>query len=190
MKIQRPRIVTHTIAGILPSGHPHTVAAVTQTEMDNLVLGNGAVHTIIDADGITTVTETSLALPNAAGAPATFIFPGEFNCKGSTRVFLNIHAISLVGSASLDVIIEFQSPHYAAQWTPSADGIARNINRAGHIINIAAAGNYLLQTRVETPHFEKVRFGFGGNGAAAAGTEIWVTWFTDGQPSLLPDVTN
>jgi hypothetical protein len=117
----------------------------------------------------------------------------EFDLYDNRQVFLDIHIVAFGagGMANLLAVAEYQSPEYPRFWVPSLEGIARTVGtRAGHTLTMAAVGNYVMASRQEHRHFNKVRFLFQADAAVDAATEIWVTWYSDGAPSMLSEVTN
>jgi len=194
-RLQRPRIVTHNPTGAFQHGAPVTAAAVTQTQIDDLLLGNGvSTHTIqrSPVGGVVQPvdTVTSQTLPVVATGNE---FQMEFDIYDFRQVFLNVHIVNFgaAGMSNLYVRVDKQSPEYPRFWVPSLEGVARTVGTAvGHTIALAAVGNYVVASRQEHRHFNKVRFSFQADLAVDAATEIWVSWYTDGAPSMLSEVTN
>jgi hypothetical protein len=142
---------------------------------------------MVRPDG-TFATVPAIVLPVT---PAWFT-TGEYDVWDCRQVFLNVHIVSLAGAITqLDCYIETQNPDYPEMWCPSLEGVARNVGTvAGHTITLGAVGDYVVASRQEHRHISKVRFNFQADAAIAAGTEIWATWYTDGAPSRLTEVTN
>jgi hypothetical protein len=195
-RLQRPRIVTHNaVAGAFANGEPCTAAAVAQTQVDDLLLGNGVSTQLIQRPPVGGVvqpidTVTSQLLPIVASGNE---FQMEVNVYDARQVFLNVHVVNFGGGgmSNLYARIDKQSPEYPRFWVPSLEGIARNVGTAvGHTITMNAVGNYVIASRQEHRHFQKVRFSFQADLAVDATTEIWVSWYTDGAPSRVTEVTN
>jgi len=132
---------------------------------------------------------TAIVLPVT---PAWFV-TGPFNVAAARQVFLNVHVVDfgLGGMANLNVLIETRNSDYPEMWSPSLEGVARNVGTVvGHTITLAAVGNYVVASREEHRHFDQVRFSFQADAAIDNDTEIWATWYTDGAPSRLTEVTN
>jgi len=135
-------------------------------------------------------TVTSQTLPVVATGNE---FQMEFDIYDFRQVFLNVHIVNFgaAGMSNLYVRVDKQSPEYPRFWVPSLEGVARTVGTAvGHTIALAAVGNYVVASRQEHRHFNKVRFSFQADLAVDAATEIWVSWYTDGAPSMLSEVTN
>lgn len=194
-RLQRPRIVAHNQTGTFQHGYPATTAAVTQTQVDDLLLGDGVSTQTIQRPPVGGVvqpidTVTSQALPVVASGVE---FQMEFDVYDFRQVFLNVHIVNFgaAGMTNLYVRVDKQSPEYPRFWVPSLEGIARNVGTAvGHTIGLAAVGNYVVASRQEHRHFQKVRFSFQADLATDGATEIWVSWYTDGAPSRVTEVTN
>jgi hypothetical protein len=136
----------------------------------------------------------SIDTVNAITLPVTptWFTTGPFEVYDCRQVFLNVHVVSLAGAITqLDVLIEVQNPDYPQLWLPSLEGVARNVGTvAGHTITLGAVGDYVVASRQEHRSISAVRFSFQADAAVAAGTEMWATWYTDGAPSRLTEVTN
>lgn len=190
MRFKRPAIVTHIGAGTYQNGYQTTTANETQTEVNDLVLGDGAAsHAVVRPDG-TIGTVLSTLIPITANA-AWAVF--EFDIDDNRQVFANINIVAFGagGMANLLTVIEFQDPHYPNFWIPSLEGVARTSGTVAlHTITLAAAGSYVIASRQEHRGFKKVRFRFQADAAADATTEIWTSWFTDGATSKITDTAN
>lgn len=189
MRFKRPQIIEHRGAGTYQHGEETTTAVEIQTELNDLVLGNGAASkTIVDPDGTSRSVLTQLVPAAASSSFASY----EFNIYDNRQIFANIHIVNFGATMTeLDAIIEFQDPHYPKFWIPSLEGVARSSGtRALHTLTMNAVGNYVMSSRQEHRHFNKVRFLFQANLAADADTEIWISWFHDGAPSRLTDAQN
>jgi hypothetical protein len=184
MRFQRPQIITHNTIGIDPaSGMPHTLAAVAQIRVDDLVLGNGTAFNILQDDG-TIDAVTSIVLPAAYDGNALF----EILLRDNKQVFLSVHTIAL-GAAALTgivAVIEFNDPDHPAYWLASREGIARDAGFAANEFTLLGVGDWTVASRVEHMQHKKarVRFHIAG-GAVAAGTEIVCSFHLDGGQSLL-----
>lgn len=156
---------------------------------DDLLLSNPGQTRVLQRPDGSIDTVPAITLPVAPGAFTT----GEFDVYDCRQVFLNVHIVDfgVAGMANLDVLIEVQNPDYPELWLPSLEGIGRNIGTlAGHTITLPAVGDYVVASRQEHRHISKVRFSFTADAATDPDTEVWATWYTDGAPSRLTEVTN
>jgi hypothetical protein len=185
MKFQRPQIVDHVFAGIAPSGLPHTTANITQTRVDDLVLGNGSsTWNLLQEDGKTYLTVTSVALPANYNANATFVA----QIRDQSQMFLTVHTVVLGGGGLTGVkaFIEYNDPDHPEFWIPSKEGVARDAGAAANEFSLLGVGDWTVATRVEPMQAHLVRFRFkAAAGAADAATQIICSFAISGGQSML-----
>lgn len=198
MKFARPQIVDHVFAGYTPAGSVCTTANITQTRVDNLVMGNGGAHThaiyVADAanpTGILTAVPCH-TLPDGAYDVNFQNSYFEMNIVNVTQVFVNIHTVALGATMTgIQGVIEFQNLDYPNFWIPSLETVARTAAFAANEFILMGVGNWSVASRQECPHYTKMRVRFHTvGGAADANTVVVASWYTNGGPSFLPDVTN
>lgn len=192
MRFGRPRIITHPTAGIDPAtGLPHTTAVETQSEVTNLVLGNGTstwdIVTGRDAETGNFVRQNvqSVALPAAAYDNEALF---ELGINGNKQIFVHVHteALGATGLTGVTMVLEFNDPDYPNLWIPSSEGVGRANNFAAHEIALVGLGDWVVATREEHRQFTRWRARFRATaGAADANTQIIVGWAHDGGINLV-----
>ena len=187
MKFQRPAVVDHTFTGIDPvTGFPTTTANVVQTRVDDLVLGNGAAHNVLQADG-SLAAVTSVALPAAYNTNALF----EIRLHDNKQIFLSVNTVALgaAGLTGVTAVIEFNDPDYPAYWYPSREGVARDAGFAANEFTLLGVNSWVVASRIEHAQnlLARVRF-HATAGAADAATMIVCSFHLDGGIPLLTNL--
>jgi hypothetical protein len=187
MRFQRPQIVDHVFAGIDPaSGFPHTTANITQARVDDLVLGNGAAHAVLQADG-SFANVVSTVLPAAYNAVALF----EIRLHDNKQIFLSMNTVALGagGLTGVTAVIEFNDPDYPAYWYASREGVARDAGFAANEFTLLGIGNWCVASRIEHMQNALARVRFHATaGAADAASMIVCSFHLDGGIPLLTNL--
>jgi hypothetical protein len=155
---------------------------VRQTQLTELLLGNSTSNGYI-------------AIPATTYSEACTVVQ---NLNGNSQVFINVHAVNLGSITDLRILIEFQDPDNTAYWIPSKEpahsgtgGVEEPLRTdplASHEWAITAAGNYVIASRQEHPHFMKFRVrARAAGGSASASTDVRLTWNTNGGRALVSD---
>jgi hypothetical protein len=190
VKFTRPRIVTRTVTGTDANGHPTTVPAISQTELADLILGDGTTHTVRKRTKTFEISQESDSVVSVPITTAAFA-DIEQPINGNSQIFLTVNIVALGALSGVTCRLEFQDPDHPEFWIPSKEGINREADAATHNWVLNAVGNHVLASRVEHNHFRKFRARFQANVANAdATTEIVVSWHHNGKVSGPEDAQN
>lgn len=192
MKFTREAIITRTAGpGLDANGNPHTVPAVTQTPLSDLVLGDGVASKTVfkrtQTFGLSRETESILTLDVVVGSWLDIIQP----INGSNQVFITANVVDLGAMSGLLCRIEFQDPDHPEFWIPSKENINRESAASDHSWSLIQTGNYVLASRQEHRHFRAFRARFQALVADAdTDTHIVVSWHHAGGISAPEDEAN
>lgn len=176
MHFRRPRIVNQYPDYPVPS-------TVVQTQVLDLFLGDGSIG----------ANYTIIPTPNYDNVALI-----EQNLGGNSKVYVGLDVRNMGAMVDITFVIEFQDPDLGLFWFPShepaksAAGGVETPLRADAIglqeFVIGAAGQYIVATRTENPHFKKFRIRFrGAAGGPGAATDVRVYWWPDGGISAVED---
>lgn len=175
MFFRRPRIVQQ---------YPAVAASfVSQTQVVDFRLGDGSLganYVIIPSPNynVTCLIEQAI--------------------NGDSQIFIGLNVVNMGGMADITGVIEFQDPDDPVFWYPSHEpacsglaGVETPLRTDAIALQewaITAAGNFLIATRVEHPHFKRFRVRFrGAAGAPGPATDVRCYWYHNGGEALVPE---